>query len=478
MNPVYFRLFTALLLLLAGPAMAQPAPATPITITYSETYELANIILALTEYGQQDPGEVAKHSRYYQQVRTHFAAYAQHPLLAKVNYSRQEWDKYLSFRTDAYAFAFDTQGQLGRQFPFFTQPPHHPFDDHLALIAEFAQASGFRAFYQQHRPYYDSLVVAYQASQRLPQMLAFLSTELGQARPDAQYAIVFSPLVGRMNCHRTVHGVATDFISLPDFLVNPTAQAPSAAEVATGLHMLFTEMDHGFVNPVTDQYAAQITASFTPTKWDTGSGYEKDAFGTFNEYMTWAVYDLFVAQYFPQVAAAVSQDWAMQNESRGFFASSLFNQKLRDLYARRHKGQTVRDLYPRLLAWCAQRQPSLRLPTLTHCSLQGDTLTRSLLAHYELTFSEPMQPLPTLEVLHVVQKDARQVKRVTLTAPTHQLRWSENGQKLSFDLPLENHCANQVAFNVAWRTKTALRSKQGVDLKVNETTITTHTNVP
>ena len=109
----------------AQPVASKPAP---ITIAGSEAYELANIILALTPYGQQDQWEVAKNSRYYREVQAHFAPHAQHPLLAQVNYSRKEWDQYLSFRTDAYAFAFDAQGQLVRQFPFFAQEPHHALD--------------------------------------------------------------------------------------------------------------------------------------------------------------------------------------------------------------------------------------------------------------------------------------------------------------------------------------------------------------
>lgn len=477
MKHLFVYVLASLFFLLCFPSAAQPAtpPAAPITVAGSEAYELANIVLALTPYGQQDQWEVAKNSRYYREVQAQFAPYAQHPLLAQVNYSRKEWDKYLSFRTDAFAFTFDAQGQLVRQFPFFAQEPHHAFDEHLGLITDFVRTSGFRAFYQRHQPYYDSLRVAYQSSQHLPEVLAFLAAELGQAPPDARYAIVFSPLVGRMNCHRDVNHVATDFITLPEYLLNPTAaQAPAAADVASGIHMLFTEMDHGFVNPVTDQYAAQVTAAFAPAAWDKGSGYEKDPFGTFNEYMTWAVYDLFVNQYFPQVAAQVCQNWAMQNESRGFFASTLFNEKLRDLYAHRQKGQTLRDLYPSLLKWSAQQQSHLSLPTIAHCSLQDATLTSGLRAHYEVTFSEPMQETPTVDIWHIAQTAPQSQKSVvTLTNTNHNLRWSDGGQKLAFDLDLLNNCKNRVLFNVPWQTKLALKSKKGIDVKIYESSIST-----
>ncbi|RZK86920.1 MAG: DUF4932 domain-containing protein, partial [Hymenobacter sp.] len=247
------RLLVISLVLLPGLARAQGAatPAEPVAVRFPEAYELANIILALTPYGQSDQFEVYKNSRYYREMRAYFAPHAQHPLLQQANYSRKEWDKYLAFRTDAYAYSFDGQGQLVRQFAFNAQGDVRPFDDLLAQVSNFVQVSGFRDFYRRHQPYYDSLAVAYRQSQHLPEALAFLTTELGQAQPAAgQYAVVLSPLVYRMNCHRDVQHVPTDFSMVPEYLLSGDLQKqPSPADVLSGIHALFTETDHGFVNP-------------------------------------------------------------------------------------------------------------------------------------------------------------------------------------------------------------------------------------
>lgn len=175
-------------------------------VRLSETYELANIILALTAYGKTDPWEVAQQSSYYQQVRAHFDPYHSHPLLAKVNYSRQEWANYLSFRTDAYAFAFDSASHLVRRIALVTNKGFNPFEENLALIEDFVKTTGFRQFYRQHLPYYRELADGYLVSQHYPQMRQFLETELGKRPEITAYAIVLSPLVGRMNCHRLVAG--------------------------------------------------------------------------------------------------------------------------------------------------------------------------------------------------------------------------------------------------------------------------------
>jgi hypothetical protein len=458
------------------------AAAEPVAVRFSEAYELSNIILALTPYGQSDPFEVYKNSRYYREMRAYFAPMLQHPLLQQANYSRKEWDKYLAFRTDAYAFGFNPQGQLVREFAFTAQQDVRPFDDLLGQVNDFAQASGFRAFYRRHQPYYDSLAVAYRASQHLPEVLAFLTAELGPAQggtAESHYAVVFSPLVYRMNCHREVQHVSTDFAMVPEYLLSgDLRKQPGPSDVLTGIHALFTETDHGFVNPVTSAYGAQVRADFAVNKWDSGSGYEKDPYSTFNEYMTWAVYDLFADRYFVAQAPLVCQNWAMQNESRGFVASRLFNQKLRDLYSKRKKGQTIRDLYPALLAWCRQVQPTLAQPTIAGCPLQGATLTTGLRAHYEVTFTHPLREVSSFDVLHKTNQPTSRAQRLVLTREANNLTWSEQGRHVSFDLALENNCLNTVSFNQAWFTEVALSTPLGVDLAVYNSQIKTEVRVP
>jgi hypothetical protein len=474
-------LFWVILVLAAGTRPSIAAPAEPVAVRFSEAYELSNIILALTPYGQSDPLEVYKNSRYYREVRAYFAPVMHHPLLQQANYSRKEWAKYLAFRTDAYAFGFNTQGQLVREFAFHAQGDTQPFDDLLGQVNEFARVSGFRAFYRRHQPYYDSLAVAYRQSQRLPEVLAFLTTELGPVQPAAlasQYAVVLSPLVCRMNCHRDVQQVPTDFPMVPEYLLSGNLrQQPTPADVLTGIHALFTETDHGFVNPVTSAYGTQVRASFDVKKWDTGSGYDKSEFSTFNEYMTWAVYDLFAYCYFAAQAPLVCQNWAMQNESRGFLASRLFNSKLRELYVARKKDQTVRDLYPAMLAWCRQVQSKLAQPAIAGCPLQGATLTAGLRAHYVITFTQPLRELQSFDVRLATDRPASPARRVVLTRTANNLVWSEQGRQVSFDLELENNCRNTVSINYAWFTEVPLSTPQGVDLAVYDSTIKTDVRV-
>lgn len=326
-----------------------------IEIAIPETYELSNIILAITPYGISDKWEVMKGTAYYNEVMEYFKPYQNHPLIEKVNYSREKWDYYLSFRTDAYAFQFDKEGKLSRRVEFKAQDPMNEFENNLTLVEDFAKVSGFREFYRRHKPYYDSLIYSYSKYQMIPEVLSFLKSEFKVSKNQLSYSIVASPLVGRMNCHRDIEEIPTDFISLPTFVVqNNLGQTPSEREIASGIHMLFTEADHGFVNPTTEHFKRMVKKSFNPVKWDNESGYLEYEFAVFNEYMTWAVYDVFIHKTFPQVATEVCVEWAKQNESRGFIESTLFNTKLIELYQAKAANETIHDLYPKMLKWCKE----------------------------------------------------------------------------------------------------------------------------
>lgn len=330
-----------------------------VNVAIPEAYELANIILAITPYTlDANSFEVAKDTKYYNDVLSHFMKYSKHPLIEKVNYSIEKWDYYLSFRTDAYAFYINGD-KLERMFKFRTQNDRNEFEDNLALVEDFMRISDFRDFYNKHKPYYDSITDIYSKTQMLPEILTFLKKEFpsGNNYQKPTFSIIASPLVNRMNCHRDVNEIPTDFISLPNFILYGNLSAkPSDNDIAQGIHMLFTETDHGFVNPTTIDFGKKVKRNFNAVVWDKNSGYNNYEYGVFNEYMTWAVYDLFVHIYFPQVAEGICDKWARQNETRGFIYSNIFNKKMIELYKSKKNNETIVDLYPLILEWCAEFQ--------------------------------------------------------------------------------------------------------------------------
>jgi hypothetical protein len=437
-----------------------PTTSKIIQVEYPETYELANIILALTEYGKTDPWEVRKDFEYYQKVQTYFEPVNNHPLLDSVNYSRAQWKHYLSFRTDAYAFAFQPDNSLKRMNEFYANEGVQPFDQHLALINDFVEKSKFRAFFAQHQDYYRQVKHKYKKTQYLKEMRAFLSAEFGdQVSSDRNYKVVLSPFVYRMNCHRDIDTTTTaDFITIPNYVIADSV-TPVAKDIASGIHNLFTEMDHGYVNPVTTNFAENINTHFKDSLWDNESGYGKNQHAVFNEYMTWAVYDIFLQKHFPNHAKTLGLNWSYQNESRGFPYAYAFTQKLVQLYEEKAAEETIKDLYPKLLDWTANTQHHLSKPMIT-VPKDSIALAFSNKTKINLQFSEPMAPV---ERVTTILQDGKGFKEfVELDAVNNQLQWSEDGLSLAFDIALpEGRDVYYLQFNW-WGVAYPLISKKGI----------------
>ena len=228
--------------------------------------------------------------------------------------------------------------------------------------------------------------------------------------------------------------------------------------------MLFTELDHAFVNPLTEKYHSLVRANFDNQLWDAGSGYETDSLATFNEYMTWGIYDIFVAQYFPSVARKVSIDWTLQNETRGFYASALFTKELTTRYHHRKPGQTIKDIYPAFIKRLGLLKDSVSKPVIQACNLNNQTI-HDTTATFVIEFSEPMRPLPSFEVIRVIEHNGKTKSETqTLTNLNNGLVWSEKGKVVSFQLSLVKDTVNHLVFNYPWKTLTPLRNLQGIDL--------------
>lgn len=94
----------------------------------------------------------SKGGTYYDEVLKYFEPVKEHPLLDSVNYSRKEWEKFLGFRTDMYAFSFDKNGSLKRYYPFNSFGPQE-VDKNITLINDFVKKSNYRAFYKKTRSF-------------------------------------------------------------------------------------------------------------------------------------------------------------------------------------------------------------------------------------------------------------------------------------------------------------------------------------
>ena len=331
-----------------------------LKIELSENYELGNIILALTKYGRTDPWDVQKIPPYYNEIISYFEPVKNHPLLDSVNYSRKDWEKFLGFRTDFYAFSFDKNGSLKRNYPFNSFGPKE-VDKNLELINDFVKKSNYRNFYNQHKNFYNQLMSNYKKYYYIDKSFSFLdkfAPNLKQ-KSNSNYVIAISPLVGGQNCHRDIDNLTTvDFPNIGEDLILGKMEGNISSRIVDN-HSIFTEMDHGYVNPISEKYAELISKNFDLKKWDNKSGYL--GINSFNEYMTWAVYDIFIAENFPKEKTdSISNIYWKQNATRGFVAQNLFSKKIIKLH-NKNKSKQLEDLYIPMLKWCKKIENKISL---------------------------------------------------------------------------------------------------------------------
>lgn len=317
-----------------------------------EVYELLNVALVLTDDAVAS-GLVDPRTAYYQAVVERFSPHRSHPLIDALRASLGSFPSHRSL----FAYRFDGEvivhdGQYGTGWR-----SEASFAEYLPLLEDFARVSGFREFYAEHQPYYGELVDSYLATVPLDAMWNWLEGEF-QQECDA-YRVVISPLVGGWHNTFLFRDRQHDYHEIVMFVPAVTAggsgtEPTDPAAQAMTARVVFTEIDHNYVNPATDdrRHLGQVTRVFADvTAWNTGPGYSTPG-ETFNEYMTWAVFSLWAREaYELEVFGVVNEATVGVMNRRGFVRFAEFNQALLDLYEKRGDGETVFDLYPKLLKW-------------------------------------------------------------------------------------------------------------------------------
>ena len=335
-----------------------------LEVEIPEVHELANIMVAISAIGQQDSNMVDMTTDYHQEVMAHFSAFSDHAAIDTMNnnitgvYDNDSYYYYYSLKMNACGYVFDERSQIVDDgiihfmgFPGIADP----FVTNTPLFEDFAQQSGFREFYQSHQTYYDSLLTIYRQLNPIDQMQDWLENKFDMKY--GNYRVTFSPLVG--GAHSTQRFSDNGFDQTVMFVcrAEPSPKYNAAVNEMRDSRVVFTEIDHNFVNPISDQYTSQIDQAMADrNKWvqeGAASAYSSP-YAVFNEYMTWAVFSMYCIDYFDEkdVSQFIDQMENQMADSRGFINFAAFNQHLISLYEP-NRDLPIRTLYEEMLAWCA-----------------------------------------------------------------------------------------------------------------------------
>ncbi|MCF0069830.1 DUF4932 domain-containing protein [Dyadobacter sp. CY261] len=332
-----------------------------------ETFELANILLMLSPAGQK-AGNMVKSGQYYDDVAAYFKPYLGHAVFGKLDFpAGQYMQRYYEFRENSICYNFKGDELIQAEYFFVTGEDNsgytNAFRDHLELITDFARKSKFREFYKRHLTFYQEQIAKQTEWSDLAGMHKWLEKEFSRPKFDCM-KLIFSPVI--LSSHSTQRFGGFDsngknyqqmvmFVSGPDVY---NAEAALTNDQRRGLlaGIIFTEMDHNYVNQRTSDFEEAIDSIFSKRElWapNGNSGFYQSSVSVFNEYFTHALFSLYVLDQYDDATARflITRREVLMAERRGFVKFREFNAALMKI--KKENAETpVSALYPKIIDWC------------------------------------------------------------------------------------------------------------------------------
>lgn len=322
------------------------------TFEVPEVYELAMIIISLTEAGP----DMVVDSEYARRVKAHFSSFSDHEAVGAINLQSRaaDWYSAYEFRENASVFCFDAEqpNLIVRCKPYSHAWGRQAnlFATNLRLVADFAEQSGFRAFYQRNKDFYQSEVQAWKDRVDMHAMKRWLEERFPVS--EDYYGVVFSPLTD--GWHST-QGFADDDFAIRVMYLQSVSAEP-AENAYNAARIVFTEIDHSHVDSVALNYSERLNnpSSFGGEFWfKTEDGTYDNGFRVFAEYMTWAVFELWARETYPSgqhenIAQQVARKMTTQ---RRFVHYAAFRDALVKIFGEQEGKPDIAALYPDILDW-------------------------------------------------------------------------------------------------------------------------------
>ncbi|MBL7825398.1 MAG: DUF4932 domain-containing protein [Saprospiraceae bacterium] len=324
-----------------------------------EAQELVHIVMALTPTGIENTNMVRHGTDYYKEVMKQFGPWKDHPAVNAMENHMKNF-MYGHVKMDACGYFLDAGTRLRKDGVYHRMnwSDQNFIEPMVKDLEDFAKKSKFMEFFKGHGGYYQELIT--QAEKYMPIQPQWDWLEKEFPNRYQHYRITFSPLVN--GWHTTNHFEDNGFKQTVMFICSAEGKSEKLSDkLWEGLmtRVVFSEIDHNYVNPISENYLEQIDAVFDDRAFwanDTLAGSYNSPYMLFNEYMTWAVFTLYAYDHYDtETFEAINTRVEKQMDvGRGFIKFKEFNQKLLELYRNRSKEKKVFEFYPDILAWSAK----------------------------------------------------------------------------------------------------------------------------
>ncbi len=332
-------------------------------------YELVNVAIALTSFGQQGRNFIYHDSQYHAQVQDWFANYTNHPFVARLDsLLTNNSNLYNRLKMNGASFVFDSGGNIVQSPIYdrtgFANDRTNRLRPHLDLMRDFATESDFLTFYRNHADTYAGFIGFFHDTADISEMKNWLDERFPQASVYDLYKIIFSPLVSYNQSSTRFQ--SNGFNELQPHVnfpyvrdANPDGKMSPTAEAIYRGNIVFTEINHGYLYVPSSRHVTAIAAATSNRyHWvesEKGSSYYPGN-SLFEEYMNWGLVTLRIMDYVPidEQEGLIDRVVRMMKRNRSFSQFDVFNAFLTDRYANRKTGETIADMYPDIIAWFAQ----------------------------------------------------------------------------------------------------------------------------
>ncbi len=336
------------------------------TVEINEAQELVYIIFAMTDFGKENPNMTKQNTTYFEEVKKHFSPFSTLPIVKKFDQQlRENLTNYFLLAANAYGFRFKNEELVPTNIYIFPakgvgnyQIKSNPIPGYKKELEEFARKTEYRAFYKKHQAYYDSLRTAYQEYASIAEQKEWLEKRFDYKINS--YRILTSPLIAGMNATHTFkyRGFKEILLFLPT-LRDDESWSPKFKK-AINTRIIFTEIDHNYVGPLSEKNKKQIDTIFNNREiWidaeNKSTVHYPSPVKVFDEYLTWGLfilycYDKFGEDHdlFGQIVENVND---MMVNKKGFPKADEFNTELFRLY-KDNTNKDIQSLYKPLLEWC------------------------------------------------------------------------------------------------------------------------------
>ena len=338
------------------------------TIEINEMQELVYLILSLTETAN-NPNIINQTTLYYQEVVANFKTFSSHEIVKAFDEElKTNIVNFILLPANAYGFKFEGEKIVRTNVYIFPakgigkfEVKENPILNYIDQLEDFSKKTKFREFYQAHKTYYDFLKTEYKNFVDIEKQRSWLEQKFDTTIHS--YRVLTSPLMGAINATHTFED--NEFKEILLFL--PTIRSDKdwseLYKKAMNTRIIFTEIDHNYVGPVSEKNTEKINSIFDHRQiWvdenNKGTGHYPNPIKIFDEYLTWGLYVLYAYDTFGNDSEVFEQTIRNVNEvmvnKRGFFKFKAFNEFLLQLY-QNNKEKKIEMLYPQLLDWSSKQ---------------------------------------------------------------------------------------------------------------------------